>query len=68
MTEADSLGEEQVGKSGEEEDQEKKPATERKRDYTDLELGLRERDEHVACYASVFGLAMENDACREAEM
>ena len=38
--EADSLGEEQLGKLGEEEDGEEEPATERSRECTDLGLGL----------------------------
>ena len=62
QTEADSL-EEQFGKSGEEEDE---PATERRREYTDLGLDLGEREEQVPCRASA--LAMTDEARREAEM
>ena len=61
-TEADYLGEEQLGKLGEEEG----PATERRREYTDLGLDLGERKEEVACHTSA--LAMTDKARREAEM
>ena len=48
-TEADSLGEEQLGKLGEEEDEEEKPATERRRKYSDLGLNLaREKSKSSA--------------------
>ena len=64
-TEADSLGEEQLEKLGEEEDKEEEPATERRRDYTNLGLDLGEREDQVICHASA--LAMTDKACREAE-
>ena len=43
-TEADSLGEEQLGKLGEEEDEEGEPAIERRKEYTvfGFDLGQRE--------------------------
>ena len=47
-----NLAEEQLGKLGGEEDEEEEPATERRREYTDLELDLGEREEQVACHAS----------------
>ena len=65
-TEANSLGEEQLGKLEEEEDEEGEPATERRREYTDLGLDLGDREEQVACHASA--LAMTDDACQKAEM
>ena len=52
-TEADSLEEQQLGKLGEEEDEEEEPATERRREYTDLGLDLSERAQQVACHTSV---------------
>ena len=64
-TEADSLEKEQLGKLGEEDDEEGEPATERKREYIDLGLDLSERKEQVACHASALVLAMTNEACRE---
>ena len=56
---ADSLGEEELKKLGEEEDEEEGPATEQRRDYTDL----GEKEEQVAS-----ALAMTDESCREAEM
>ena len=50
----------------EEKDEKEKPATERRREYTDIGLDLGEREEHVACHSSA--LAMTDEACREAEM
>ena len=44
-------GEEQLGKLGKEEDAEEQPATERKRECTDLGLDLGEREEQVVCHA-----------------
>ena len=44
------------------------PATERRREYTDLELDLSEREKQVACHASALALAMTDEACLEAEM
>ena len=63
-TKIESLGEEQLGKLGEEEDEEEEPATEQRREYTDL----GERQEQVACHASALALAMTDDARREGEM
>ena len=67
-TKADSLGEEQLRKLGEEEDEEEEPAIERRRGYTDLGLDLGEREEQVACHSSALALVMTDEACREAEM
>ena len=67
-TEADSLEGEQLGKLGEEEDEKEEPATERRREYTDLGLDLGEREEQVVCHASALALAMTDEARREAEM
>ena len=67
-TKIESLGEEQLGKLGEEEDEEEEPATEQKREYTDLGLDLGEGQEQVACHASALALAMTDDARREGEM
>ena len=50
-TKADFLGEEELGKFGEEEEE---PAAERWRQFTDL----GEREEQVACHASALALAM----------
>ena len=66
-TEADSLGEEQLGKLGEKTDVEGEPETEHT-EYTDLGLDLGKRKEQVACYASALALAMADEARREAEM
>ena len=63
-----SLGEKQLGKLGEEKDEEKEPATEQSWEYTDLGLDLGEREEQVACHASALALQMTNEARREAEM
>ena len=63
---SDSLGEEQLGKLGEEEDD---PALERRRECTDLGLDLGEREEQVVCHASaLLALAITDGARREAEM
>ena len=43
-TEADYLGEKRLGKLGKEEDEEEEPATERRREYTDLGLDLGKRE------------------------
>ena len=67
-TEADSLEGEQLGKLGEEEDEKEEPATERRREYTDLGLDLGEREEQVVYHASALALAMTDEARREAEM
>ena len=64
-TEANSLGMEQFGKLEEEEE---KPATEQRREYTDLGLDLGEREERVACHASALALAMTDETRCEAEM
>ena len=45
QTEADSLGEEQLGNLGEEEDEEDEPAIERRRECTDFGFDLGEREE-----------------------
>ena len=63
-TEADSLEEEQLGKLGEEEEEQ---ATEQRKECTDLGLDLGEREEQVVCHASALALAMTEEACREAE-
>ena len=65
-TEADSRGDEQLGKLGEEEDAEEKPTTERRREYTDSGLDLGEREEKVVCHTLALALAMTDEACREA--
>ena len=57
-----------MGKLGEEEDEDEDPATERRKEYTDLGLDLREKEEQVACYASVLALAMTDETRWEAEM
>ena len=67
-TKADSLGEEQLGKLGEEEDEEEEPETERRRKYTDLGLDLGEREEQAACHVSVLALAITDEARWDAEM
>ena len=59
------MGEEQLGKLGEEEEE---PATERRREYTDLGLDLGKREGQIACHASALALAMTDEARREAEM
>ena len=64
-TEADSLGEEQLGKLGEEEEE---PATEQRREYLGLGVDLGEREEQVPCHASALALAMTDEALREAVM
>ena len=67
-TEADFLGEEQLGKFEKKEDEEEEPVTERRREYIDVGLNLGEREEQVACHALALALAMTDDARREAEM
>ena len=59
------LGEKQLGKLGEEEEE---PAIEQRRKCTDLGLDLDEREEQVVCHASALALAMTDEARREAEM
>ena len=44
-TEANSLGKKQLGKLGEDEDEEEEPATERRREHIDLGLDLGEKEE-----------------------
>ena len=56
-----------MGKLGEKED-EGEPAIERRRECTDLGFDLGEKEEQVACHASVLALAMTDDVRREAEM
>ena len=58
----------QLGKLGEEEDEEDEPAIERRRECTDLGLDLGEREEQVVCHASALALAMTDEARREADM
>ena len=53
-----------MGKLGEEEE----PATDQRREFTDVWLDLEERKEQAACHASALALAMTDEACREAEM
>ena len=62
------LGEEQLGKLGEKEDEEGEPAIERRRECTDLGFDLGKREEQVVCHASALALAMTDEARREAEM
>ena len=62
-TEADSLEKEQLGKLREKVDEEE-PATERRRECTDL----GEREEQVVCHASALALAMTEGGRRESEM
>ena len=57
-----------MGKFGEEEDEEGKPAIERRKERTDLGLDLGEKEEQVVCHASALALAMTDEARREAEM
>ena len=54
-------------KLGEEEDKEEEPATERRREYTDLGLVLGKKEEQVACHVSALSLAMTDEACQEAK-
>ena len=54
---------EQLGKLVQEKDEEE-PATERRREYTNL----GERHEDVACHASALALAMTDEGGRQAEM
>ena len=56
------------GKLGEEEDEEEKPAIERKREYTAFGFDFGEREEQVVCHASGLALAMTDEARREEEM
>ena len=55
------MGDEQLGKLGEEEGE---PAIERRRECMDL----GEREEQVVCHASALVLAMTVESRREAEM
>ena len=66
-TKTDSLGEKQLGEVRRKEDEEKEPATERKREYTDLGLDLREIRQ-VTCHPSALALAVTDKEYREAEM
>ena len=54
-----------MGKIGEEEDDEEKPATERRRKYTDLGLDLGEREKQVVCHESVLDFLMKDKARRK---
>ena len=49
-------------KLGKEEEEE--PATERRREYTDLGLDLGEREEQVVCHASALALVMTDEVRR----
>ena len=59
----DVMGEEQLGKLGEEDE----PAIERRTECTNLGLDLGERKVQVACHASALALAMTDEVRREAE-
>ena len=50
------------------EDEEEEPAIQRRRECTNLELDLGEREEQVVCHASLLVLAMTDEARREAGM
>ena len=63
-TKANSLVEEQLGKLGEEEEEEK-PATKQMRQYTDLGLDVGEREEEVACHALAFLKEMKKKSQRQ---
>ena len=65
-TKSNSLGEQQLEKLGEEKDEESEPATEGKREYTDLGLDLDKKKEQVTCHASALALAMTGEARWEA--
>ena len=60
------MGEEQLGKLAEEEDEEGEPAIERRRECTDFGLNSGEREVQVVYHASA--LAMTDEARREAKM
>ena len=62
------MGEEQLGKLEEEDNEEDEPAIERRRECTDLGLDLGEREEQVVCHASALALAMTDETHREVEM
>ena len=62
------LGEEQLGKLGEEEDEEGEPAIEQRRECTDFGFDLVEIEEQVVCHASALALAMTDEARQEAVM
>ena len=57
-----------LGKLEDEEDEEREPAIERRREYADLGLDLCKREEQVVCHASALALAMTDEGRREAEM
>ena len=57
-----------MGKLREEEDEEGEPVIEHRRECTDLELDLGEREEQVVCHASALALAMTDEVRQEAEM
>ena len=59
------MEEEQLGNLGAEEEE---PATERRREYTNLGLDLGERGDHFACHVSALALVMIDEAPRKAEM
>ena len=60
--EVDSLGEKQLGKLV---DEEEEPVTQEMREYTYFGLDLGEREEQVACHASALALVMTDEALRE---
>ena len=68
VIEADFLGEEQLGKLVEKEEEEGEQATDRRKGHTDLGLDLGEREEQVTCQSSALALAMTDDASWKAEM
>ena len=47
---------------------EEEPATERRRECTDLGLDLGKREEQVVCHASALALVMTDEAGREVKM
>ena len=58
------MGEEQLGKFGEEEEL----VTDRRRAYPDLGLDLGEREGQIACHVSALAFTMTDKAHGEAEM
>ena len=52
----------------EKEHEEEEPATERRREYTDLGLDLGKREKQDVCHASALDWAMTDEACQETEM
>ena len=62
------MGEEQLGKLGEEEDKEGEPAIKQRRECTNLGFDLGEREEQVVCHASALALVMTDEAHQEVEV